>query len=113
MDWRRARVRGRRTRAGYQPAILPDPARISHTGPPPVTRAAAEVTESTVAGRLRRARDQRTGGRSQPGGSSSGTSQSDGGVKSHQVPSNGNSPASASAITRFPSARTASGSGTQ
>ncbi len=114
MDWLRARGRGRRTRAGYQRTILPDDARIPHGGPGRAADGDARVTDDTpprAGGRSRAA--QRTGGRSQPGGSSSGSSQSAGGAKSHQVPSKGNSPASASRITRSPSARTAFSSVTQ
>src|SRR5262245_45514134 len=55
----------------------------------------------------------RATGRSQPVGSSGGVAHSGGGVKSHQVPSNGNSPASTSSTTRTPSARTAAPSRTQ
>jgi hypothetical protein len=54
-----------------------------------------------------------TTGRSQPAGNSAGTGQDGSGRKSVQVPSNGNSPASISLITRWPSARTAASSGTQ
>jgi diadenosine tetraphosphate (Ap4A) HIT family hydrolase len=54
-------------------------------------------------------------GRSQPGGGASGadTAQVGSGRKSHQVPSNGNAPASTSATTSCPARRTRASSSTQ
>lgn len=101
--------------AGHAPDTSQQLCQIQHRSftpgrqPAPDAQPAARDQQTTT----QPAGGQRAGGRSQPGGRVDGAVQAGGAVKSHQVPSNGNNPASASAITRFPSARTAASSATQ